>query len=287
MSGAGDLEKIAAELYAGSPDAFIAARNARAGAVDDPVLSAAVRALRKPNVAAWVVNLFAGERTARLEQALQLAAELRDAQEDLDAATLSHLGRQRRALTDQLAAEAATLATARGARVSDATREAVRRTISAAFFDPDAAAAVASGRLVRDLEPTGSVDLEAIVAGGRPRPPASQGRPNDEVGARRRQRAAERTLREAEKAHERALRAERRAEDEARDAVQRAGRLTERIAELEQELSRVREDAAHAREDADAADRRRRRAAVELSTAEKTLADARRARDALRGDASR
>jgi chromosome segregation ATPase len=68
--------------------------------------------------------------------------------------------------------------------------------------------------------------------------------------------------------------------------VQRAGRLTERIAELEQELSRVREDAAHAREDADAADRRRRRAADELSTAEKTLADARRARDALRGDAS-
>lgn len=277
MSGAGDLEKIAAELYAGSPDAFIAARNARAGAVDDPVLSAAVRALRKPNVAAWVVNLFAGERTGRLEQALQLAAELRDAQEDLDAATLSHLGRQRRALTDQLAAEAATLATARGARVSDATREAVRRTISAAFFDPDAAAAVASGRLVRDLEPTGSVDLETIVAGGQPDAPVAPKPAADEVAARRARRDAERALREAEQAHDRAGRAARRAEDDLHAAEERVDELTQRISELEKELERTLENAAQARTDARAAAERRRQTGAEMAATADGVEKARQA----------
>lgn len=277
MSGAGDLEKIAAELYAGSPDAFIAARNARAGAVDDPVLSAAVRALRKPNVAAWVVNLFAGERTVRLEQALQLAAELRDAQEDLDAATLSHLGRQRRALTDQLAAEAATLATARGARVSDATREAVRRTISAAFFDPDAAAAVASGRLVRDLEPTGSVDLETIVAGGQPDAPVAPKPAADEVAARRARRDAERALREAEQAHDRAGRAARRAEDDLHAAEERVDELTQRISELEKELERTLKKAAQARTDARAAAERRRQTGAEMAATADGVEKARQA----------
>lgn len=281
MGGAVDLETVAVELYAGAPDDFIATRNARAEEAGDPALSAAIRGLRKPSVAAWVVNLFARERTARLGQALQLAAELREAQDDLDAATLSQLGRQRRALTGQLAAEAVSLAVAQGGRVTDATREAVRQTISAAFFDPRAAAAVASGRLVRDLEPTGSVDVEAVVGGGAPKSPSPQRRTTDEVSARRQRRDAERTLREAERAHERAERADRRADGEVQDAVERAGHLTERIAELEQELSRTREEATRARQDAAAADERRRAAAAELATAAAAVDEARRALDAL------
>ncbi|MEE2814693.1 MAG: transposase, partial [Actinomycetota bacterium] len=225
MGEAGDLDSIAAELYAGSPDEFIAARNARAKDIGDPALSAAVRALRKPSVAAWVVNLFARERSARLGQALQLASELREAQDDLDAATLSQLGRQRRALTGQLAAEAVSLATARGGRVTDATLESVRQTISAAFFDPEAAAAVASGRLVRDIEPTGSFDPGAVVAGGRPDAPVAPKPAADEVAARRARRDAERALREAERAHTGAERAARRANEEAHEIDERIDQL--------------------------------------------------------------
>ncbi|MFJ4046347.1 transposase [Microbacterium sp. NPDC089987] len=281
MSEAGDLERIAAKLYAAAPEQFIATRNARAKDAGDAALSAAIRALRKPSVAAWVVNLFAYERAARLGQALELAAELREAQEDLDAATLSQLGRQRRALTNQLATEAASLATAQGARVTDATLEAVRQTISAAFFDPHAAAAVASGRLVRDLEPTGSFDADSVVGGGRPEAPVEAKPGTDEVGARRQRRNAERALREAEKAHDSAERAARRADDEAKDASDRVDHLDERIAELEQELTRAREDATRARRDAEAAGHRRRQTAEELSTAEKAVDEARRTLHAL------
>lgn len=280
MGEAGDLDSIAAELYAGSPDEFIAARNARAKDVGDPALSAAVRALRKPSVAAWVVNLFARERSARLGQALQLASELREAQDDLDAATLSQLGRQRRALTGQLAAEAVSLATARGGRVTDATLEAVRQTISAAFFDPEAAAAVASGRLVRDIEPTGSFDPGAVVAGGRPDAPVAPVAPKpaaDEVAARRARRDAERALREAEQAHDRAGRAERRAEDDLRAAEERVDELTERISELEQELERTRQEATQAKTDARAAAERRRQTGAESAATADGVDQARQA----------
>lgn len=281
MSEAGDFQKIAAELYAGTPEDFIASRNARAKDTDDPALSAAIRALRKPSVAAWVVNLFARQRAARLGQALQLAAELREAQEDLDAATLSQLGRQRRALTDQLATEAASLATAEGGRVTDATLEAVRQTISAAFFDPDAAAAVASGRLVQGLEPTGSFDVDSAVGGGRADAPVTAKPAADEVGARREQRSAERALREAEKAHDRAEKAARRADDDAKEADERVNRLSQRIAELEDELERARHDATQAEKDARAAADRRRRAAAERASAADAVGQAQQALDEL------
>lgn len=277
MTDAGDLETIAAELYAAPPDGFVAARNARAKEVGDAALAAAVRALRKPSVAAGVVNLFARERTTRLGQALQLAAELREAQEDLDAATLSQLGRQRRALTDQLAAEAASLAAAQGARVTGATLEAVRQTLSSAFFDPDAAAAVASGRLVRDLEPTGSVDLDVVVGGGRPATPPAPAPATDEVAARRERRRAEQALRDAEKARERAERSVEKADRDARSARGRVDQLTARIAEVESELSRLRGDRERAETDAADADSTR-------ATAAETLADARRRLDALRAE---
>ncbi|HKT55370.1 MAG TPA: transposase, partial [Microbacterium sp.] len=155
------LTEIAAELYSAAPEEFVAARNARAADAADREDAARIRALKKPSVAAWVVNVFAHERADRLGQALQLAAELREAQDQLDAATLAELGRRRRALTSQLAHEAGELASARGGRVSPSTLEAVRQTIAAAFFDPDAAVAVASGRLVRELEASGDpVDLD-------------------------------------------------------------------------------------------------------------------------------
>lgn len=277
MGEAGDLERIAAELYAGSPDEFIASRNAHAKDVGDPALAAAVRALRKPSVAAWVVNLFARERSARLGQALQLASELREAQDDLDAATLSQLGRQRRALTGQLAAEAVSLATARGGRVTDATLEAVRQTISAAFFDPGAAAAVASGRLVRDIEPTGSFDPGAVVAGGRPDAPVAPKPAADEVAARRARRDAERVLREAEQAHAGAERAARRAEDDLHAAEERVDELTERISELEKEIERTRQEATQARTDARAAAERRRQTGAETAAAADSVEKARQA----------
>ncbi|WP_309129330.1 transposase [Microbacterium sp.] len=252
------LIDIAAELYATSPESFIASRNRLAESADDATLGAQIRALRKPSTAAWVVNLFARERSDRLADALRLADELRQAQAELDAQTLAQLGRQRRALTSRLAEEAATLAIARGGRVTAATREAVQQTITAAFFDPHAAEAVASGRLVRELEASGeaTLDLRTAVAGGAPEGRELPQPPADELRARRERRSAERELHDAEQALARAQREQTSAARERRESAERADALTDRIRELEDELSRVRKRAEAARREVDELDGR-------------------------------
>lgn len=248
-----DFAEMAAALYSGSPAEFVTTRNAFAAAAADRDTGDRIRALKKPSVSAWVVNLFARERPSQLGEALQLAQELRDAQADLDAATLATLGRERRALTQRLAAEATSLASARGERITPATSEAVRQTLTAAFFDPDAAAAVASGRLIRELEPSAPVDLEAVVAGGVSDAAPASAPPLDEVRARRMRRDAERAVSDAEKALAHAEQQQHAARRSVRDAEALTARLPAQIEELETELARMRDRLVRATADASAA----------------------------------
>lgn len=276
------LDDIAAALYAGPPDEFTTARNAQAKELDDRALSAEVKALRKPSVAAWVVNVFAQERAAQLGEALALAAELREAQDDLDAPALAKLGRERRALTRRLAETAADLAGSRGERVTPATRDAVEHTISAAFFDPDAAAAVASGRLIRALEPSGSTDdIRDAVAGTLPTLGPPPERPADELQERRKRRDAERQVAAAEKdlaAAERALAKE----DDAVQALSaRAEELADGIAELEAQLEKLHQEADRVERDRPAAEKRRTAAAERKDAAADAVEAAREALDDL------
>ncbi|KQR45298.1 hypothetical protein ASF87_13670 [Microbacterium sp. Leaf161] len=281
-----ELADIAVTLYTGSPTEFITARNAHAAGTEDPALAARIRALKKPSVAAWVVNVFAHERSSQLGEALLLAEELREAQADLDARALAQLGRDRRALTNRLAADAAELAEARGQRITASTREAVQQTISAAFFDPTAAAAVASARLVRELEPAGTfADIaDSIVGGGAPAAPAVAAKPLDEVKARRERRDAERAVREAERTHDRVVREAATTDRALRDASVRVDELTHREQELEAELAKVRRDAKRARGQAEKAETEQEALAQRVRDAEDDLRAAQSALARLAGD---
>ncbi|MGK3947897.1 transposase [Microbacterium sp. K2] len=280
-----ELADIAVQLYTGSPTDFVTARNSCAADTDDPALAARIRGLKKPSVAAWVVNVFAHERASRLAEALELAEELREAQADLDARALAQLGRDRRALTDRLAADAVELAEARGQRITASTREAVQQTISAAFFDPTAAAAVASARLVRELEPAGTfADIaDSIVGGGTPDTPKVAAKPLDEVTARRERRDAERAVREAEKAHDRVAREAATADRTLRDAVVKIEDLADRERELEADLETVRREAKRAREDAEKAETEQQTLAQRVQESEDDLRAAQDALDRLSG----
>lgn len=277
-----ELAEIALGLYTGSPSDFVAARNARAAEVGDPDLAAGIRGLKKPSVAAWVVNVFAHERGARLGEALQLAEELRDAQADLDARALAQLGRDRRALTSRLAADAVELAEARGQRVTASTKEAVQQTISAAFFDVTAAAAVASGRLVRELEPAGTfADIADSIVGGGAAAAPTIAKPLDEVAARRERRDAERAVRESEKAHDRMVRESTAADRALRDALADIDDLERRERDLEAELEKVRRDMKRARGDAGDAKTEQESLARRVRESEEHLRTAQEALDRL------
>ncbi|MFS6531473.1 hypothetical protein V8Z69_16480 [Microbacterium aurugineum] len=276
------FEEITAALYAGSPEAFVASRKDRASEVDDAELASRILALRKPSIAAWVVNVFAQQRAGQLGEALRLAAELREAQDELDAPALAKLGRERRALTRRLAETAAELAGSRGERITPATREAVERSISAAFFDPLAASAVASGRLLRALEPTASAtDIRDAVAGDIDSREAAPQRPTDELQERRARREAERRLAAAEKDQAAAERELAKQETKLQGLRDRAAELAEKAEELEAELTRTRVAASHVEREIPEVQERGAIAAERVDDAAEATALARKALDAL------
>ncbi|KKX99419.1 hypothetical protein [Microbacterium sp. Ag1] len=275
------FEEIAAVLYSDAPESFVASRKARAGEAD-PELASRILALRKPSIAAWVVNVFARERAAQLGEALELARELREAQDDLDAPALAKLGRERRALTRRLAQAAGELAAARGERVTPSTLEAVEQTISAAFFDPAAAAAVASGRLLRALDPSATAsEIREAVAGDVPdREPAPRP-PTDELQARRARRDAERAIAAAEKEHAVAERELARWDAALQRARAHISELSDRTAELEAELARARADAERAEAEVSRVEEERAAAAQRREAAARDLERAREAAESL------
>ncbi|MDF2579275.1 MULTISPECIES: transposase [Microbacterium] len=250
--GDAGFDAIAAELLAVPPADFVSARNARAADADadaDADLAASIRGLRKPTVAAWAVNLLS--RDASFREALELSSALREAQDDLDAAELARLGRQRRALVAALARRSADLAADAGVPLSAAARDEVQRTVNGAIVDAVAGAVVAAGRLVRTLEP-GSLEPENLqdrVAGSIPGAPDSAGAPGgsrDDLAERRSRREAEKRRREAQREASEAGRALARVEERRASVRERADRLHERAEELRRDLARVSEDAERA-----------------------------------------
>ncbi|WP_315073565.1 transposase [uncultured Microbacterium sp.] len=275
------FEEIAAGLYSGRPDAFVSSRKARAAEVDAE-LAPRILALRKPSIAAWVVNVFAQERAGQLGEALELARELREAQDDLDASALAKLGRERRALTRKLAQAAGELAAARGERVTASTLEAVEQSISAAFYDPAAAAAVASGRLSRALDPSATPsDIRDAVAGDVPELISASAPPADELQARRARREAERAIASAEKEQTSAERELTQREAAWTELRARRDVLTEHVSELEAQLARARTDLVEVEREIPEAERGHTDAAARAGAAADALDRARKAKDAL------
>ena len=231
-----DLDAITAELAALPLAEFTAARDARAKAVDDAALATAIRALRKPSPAAWLTNLLVRERPDEVAQLLALGADLRAAQQNLDARELAALTTERRALVTVIAGLAGDLARDRGVRVSPTVTDELAQTLLAALADAAAADAVASGRLVRSLAVVGfdAVDLDGAVAGSAPTPVAA---PVDELAERRRERAR-RELAEAEDAAAEAAAALRALQKRVTTQTRRRELL---VSELETHEQRVRE----------------------------------------------
>ncbi|MGK9221209.1 MULTISPECIES: transposase [unclassified Microbacterium] len=277
------LNAIAAELSVVPPRDFVSARAARAKQIDDRALASEVKALRKPVLAAWAVNVLAQERRAELDRLLEVASALRDAQSALDARRLAELGRERRSVVEKLTALVAQLAEARGERLSPSTVEAVRETLNAAVFDADAAAAVASGRLTRPLEASGgfSVDLEGAIAGGAADAPVSPPRKDPPRSAKESaavaRAKAERAVRAAEKDAAASARSLAEVTERRERAHAKADALEERVEKLRRDLAAAERDLAEVLERIDDLD-------AQVADAEKRDAVAQAAVDAARAD---
>jgi hypothetical protein len=291
-NGPMDLDGVLDELYGAPPEGFTArreelARQARAGGDKD--LAATVHALRRPTVAAWVVNALARQAPEAVGGLVELGVRMREAQRVLSGSQMRALSRERQQVLAHLVRQATALAQG---PVSPAVSQEVEETLRAAVSDEDAADAVQTGCLTHGLSYSGlgPVDISTATArhlhavpgtasaegsgkaAGRTsgetvgEAPETAERVDPQEEERRRQH--ERDLAEAESA----LRSSERA---AAAATARAGRARQRAEEVEEEVVE-RERAWHAAREASERAGAALEAAVEQAEAAEGVARAAR-----------
>jgi len=182
-AAAGALDAAADALYALPRDEFTPARDDRvrnAKAAGDKSLAGQLGKLRRPTVAAWLVNTLARQHPEQLTELAGLGETMRAAHERLDGPALRRLSEQRRDLVTALGRSVRELAGSVGEEVSDAVGRELEGMFATALADPAAARALASGRLSspKELASAAALDWPAIAPGARPRPlPASPTEP--------------------------------------------------------------------------------------------------------------
>ncbi|WP_329104462.1 hypothetical protein OG792_29755 [Micromonospora sp. NBC_01699] len=274
-------------LYTAPPDGFVAARAAAvaaARAAGDEATARQIGRLRKPTVAAWMVNLLAIRRPDLVAELVDLADALRTAQRELRGPQLRELSAQRRGTVSALVAQARALATGADARLAAGKLPLaeVETTLQAALADLDVAEQVRSGRLVRAASYAGFGEVPRpqlrLVAGGPelslPAPPSRSARKATGADQPGRSAAAESSAAESSAA-ERAA--------EKRAAAERAGlRRT-----LVRELASARTEQRRAEADLGRATAAERDGAAALADAERAVVEAERRRAGAEQEVSR
>lgn len=233
-------DRIAA-LYALPPEEFTAARDALAKELreaGDRDGADRVRGLKRPSMAAWVLNQLARRHRDVIEELISVGQRLREAQraalEGGDSSALRESSAARRTLIDRSLDLAAEILTGAGHAATRTHLDRVERTLQAATLSEEAAEELRRGVLQRELAPPEGLEALGVWDLPEPTPLAPRG---------------ERVERRAAQA--------RKAEDEAEAAEEESRRL----AKVAEEAERVAEDARRAaKRAAAAADRARKRA---------------------------
>ena len=259
------VEEAAEKLYGLPPGEFTRARDERAkelrGAGDRDAANA-VKALRRPTVAAWALNQLARARRKELDKLLSAGEDLRAAQEELlaggDRAGFQEAAARERDLVAKLASDAAALASEAGER-GTGLQEKVAETLHAAALDEKTADEVRAGRLVKEREAIGGFGAagggparggEAPARAAKRRPAKRSPRkpqPDRQAlsVARTDERHARRELDAAERAVQHAQERADAAQAHAREASERAQTTAERLREAKRAQAAARK--AHAR----------------------------------------
>jgi hypothetical protein len=243
-------DDLVARLYELPPEQFIAARDeavAEARRANDRAAAAAIAKLRRPTVAAWLVNLLARRRPEMVEELLALGRALRSAQHDLRGDELRELSVQRRAAVGQLVAQARKLAreAGRSGRENLPLAE-VEATLTAALAEPEVAEAVRSGTLTRAVDYAGFGEQPKprlrVIDGGRPAAPEPKAPPAREAKPDERRLADPAQVLAHDPAVERAAEAARTRAREAEAELHRAAAAEQDAARVFSELTRQLED---------------------------------------------
>ncbi|HSK31900.1 MAG TPA: hypothetical protein VK903_00315, partial [Propionicimonas sp.] len=250
MTEAQGLDAVSAELYAGAPTDFVARRDElakQARTAGDRELAVAIKALRRPTVGAWYLNLAAAAGLTSLRELLELGRQLRETQAAGDFAALRDLAARRNPLVARVLRDLTAHLAQVGISTTGGGLDEVRTTLGAALADPAVDEQVRSGRVDRPHSYGGFGEVDMAIAAPAPTTsvPAKSSTKQDAGAAREQLAAARRELAAAER--ERAAIEARRKEA---GADLRAARR--RVESLESELDRARDALAKAEEAATA-----------------------------------
>ncbi|MEV0154802.1 hypothetical protein AB0H57_13800 [Micromonospora sp. NPDC050686] len=272
----GPSRDLVERLYAEPPDRFVAARDAavaEARRAGDRTAAREIARLRRPTVAAWLVNLLALRRPELVADLVRLAESLRSAQRELRGPRLRELSAQRRAVVGALVAEVRALAAgvAGGPPAGKLPLGEVEATLNAALSDADVAEQVRSGRLLRAAHYAGFGEVPRpqlrLVTTAEEEPPPPPAQPRAELAETRAESAETRAAERAERAA----------------AAERARRRRA----LDRELDRARGDLARAEAELTGAATAEEDGAELLADLEAELAELERRRAAAEQDLSR
>ncbi|MCD0448958.1 hypothetical protein LO762_07110 [Actinocorallia sp. API 0066] len=143
-----ELNEAAEELYRVAPGEFVQTRRRlaeAAKAAGDAATAQQIKALRRPTVSAWAVNLLVRERPPLAGELLSLGERLREAW--AKGGDTAEFDRARTPLVDKAVRAAESLVEEAGRPLGDQARREVEETLYAAVADADVAAEVAAGRL--------------------------------------------------------------------------------------------------------------------------------------------
>ncbi|MEU4393840.1 hypothetical protein [Kribbella sp. NPDC023855] len=149
-----DLDAVAVELYGLTPDEFTAARNHLAKTVGGST-GIAIKALRRPTLAAWLANLLVRTDPEGINSLTELGEQLRTAHLSADGTRLRTLTPKRHQLVKSLVATARAEAQQLGRPPTQAVMDRLTETLDAALIDPGAAQLLRSGQLTSALQHVG------------------------------------------------------------------------------------------------------------------------------------
>ncbi|MDN5763893.1 MAG: hypothetical protein L0H41_16465 [Microlunatus sp.] len=221
-----NLSAAVEELYAGSPDDFVARRKmlvSQARAAKNRSLAITIGQLRRPTRSAWLVNLYARDQAEDLAELLRLGQALQTAQQQLAGSQLRRLSVDRHRVIEVATERAVALGQAQGYTAPVTVRQEIAQTLQAALADTDVAGQVRDGRVVA-AQTYGGFGPFGLA----PKPSANPTEAEQRFAAQRR--AAEQRLRESE--------------DERDAAAAKADELTERADELADRVEALRTELA-------------------------------------------
>jgi hypothetical protein len=253
-------ENAADDLFALPLDGFLAAREAlakelrAAGRAEE---AAAVKATRKPTVAAWAVNQLARGNRAGIAELLEAGAAVREAQQGAVSSGgrdgLRRAAATRRSVVDRLIREAGSLLERAGHPPTRTVLDRVGDSLMATATDADAAEHVGRGDVTKEFP--AAAGFGGLLEGAPDHPVGPKhrrggGRPNTRTTAtgrtRQRRQEADEAVAEAERLQGEAGRLERDAKEaraRAKEAERQAGQARKAADSASTRADRLRERA--------------------------------------------